>query len=317
MLFLLTGEDRFRILERGQDLRREFMLRFPGAAWSDFDLVELGREGLGNMQQALAPGLFAAERGVIVRTTETTDGDILEKLSGWVEPLIALSEVWVIMMLPGKVPKKASAFAWWMEQATIEHFPLLDTTGAKAWVRTWLGKHPLHPKIEPAALDTLVTRIGSDTGYLDRVLERLALSCEGAIIRVQDVAALLPPPLEADVFAALGALISGQRARALKLFWAVDRTGTPAPKTLGACAWQLRLLIGAKELFQEGQHSAARIAQELGANPYSVQKILPHLGRFDLGRLRQALIRVADFDQAIKSGTLHPSLALDLFVWRF
>lgn len=320
MLAFLKGSDRYRVREREKELARDFVQQFPLAERVIFDDAEAVRGLALRIREQISGGLFSAPALIHIRDlTQLIEDDE----SGLKDVLVSAkkkSEVLILVTDTVKT-KKMSAFQTWLtKQGTTERFPAFDPKKPEAlasYGRTLVAQLAPSLTIEPKALALLAEWTGGESGVLAREIEKLAAFKNGGTVVEADVIALSPEPVASRAFGALDALISNNRTEALALFRREEKLAVPFQQTLGLCAWHLRLILGTKELFDAGVRGSSDIARELGSSPYPIQKIIPRLSHLSLDRLKRGLTLLADLDLGIRSGQMQPSIALDLFVWKF
>jgi DNA polymerase III delta subunit len=97
-----------------------------------------------------------------------------------------------------------------------------------------------------------------------------------------------------------------------------EAAGAGGPHSiLAMCAWQARRLLLVREALDKGRERAADIAAETKLPPFAVQKMLGTINNFPLARIKKGLGMLSDFDTEFKRGGMDPSVALDLFIWKF
>lgn len=318
MLFLLSGTDTFRMLERSKSLERDFLQSHPAGQKFALNIDENWDEAARSLLvSTLSPGLFATPYVIAIRGAETLD----DKGGEWLADTLARKSDLVLVVLTIVLGGKKKLPKWWnalLKKGDVKAEVCGELTSGECakYIDSVLATLDPELVIEPRAKTWLVEALSGDTGRLTQELTRLALSAHKQMITLAQVTETITPTREVVTFQALDALVRGERARAIALF-RQEETEPDAPfALLGLCAWQVRRLIAIKELAEMGK-TAADIARELKTSPYPIQKTLPLVSRFSFPRLRRALILLADFDQALKTGRLQPGVALDLFVWKF
>lgn len=318
MLSLLSGTDQFRLLERKRALEESFFRTHPDGEKFAFDIEEIWDESKRSLLSgALASsGLFATPHLVVIRGTEALD----EKSGEWLAQVLASHDASVTAIgLLVLAPKKKLP-SWWQALAkttTVTHETFNAANGSEQEQFITLTLKEYGTTIEPTAKRFLVAAFPKDMGGLVQTVRSLSLAAADGVITLKQAQGTVTLSREHNVFAALDCLARRDHARAIALFRS-EETDADAPfALLGLCAWQVRRLIAVKELAEVEGMNAARIATELKAAPYPIQKTLPLVARLTFPKLRRALVLLADFDQAIKTGRMRPGVALDLFVWKF
>ncbi len=317
MLYLFSGTDHYRIQERVHSLEQDFLTHTKDGKKLVFDIEEAWGEGERSLLvSALSPGLFATPYYIVLRGIEGLE----EKSGAWLTEALRTHDASMTVVLVAKQAGRKKLPQWLSELKQIlpnlqtETFASMAPLERAQALETKLQS--LGVAMEPRAKALLLQAFPENTGRLLQEATRLALSAESSKITVAQVEGSVTPSLESVTFAALDALVQGNKARAIALF-RQEETEPDAPfALLGLCSWQVRRLIAIKELSEAGKN-AGDIARELKTSPYPIQKTLPLVARFSFERLRRALGLLADLDQALKTGRMQPGIALDLFVWKF
>lgn len=168
--------------------------------------------------------------------------------------------------------------------------------------------------ISPAAIRSLADLVGSDLWTLDQELEKLSLYATGRSIEEHDVNELVSQVKEANIFAAVDAMIDGKPAVALRLLHQLREGGRGVSTIIVMVERQLRLLALARDSIDEGL-GQQELAQRLGGLPqFVVRKTVEQARRHTWVDITWRYDRLLEADLAIKRGRLEPDLALELLV---
>ena len=168
--------------------------------------------------------------------------------------------------------------------------------------------------ITPPALQLITEMIGGDLWTLDRELEKLALYASGREITEQDVRGLVPYAQEANIFAAVDAIMDNRPGEAMRLFAQLMDEGREPLYVIAMIERQLRLIALARDLTDRGV-----VQPELGrrmgtGSDFVVRKTLGQARRLSLADVAVKYQRVLESDLAIKQGRLEPAVSLELLV---
>ena len=170
--------------------------------------------------------------------------------------------------------------------------------------------------IGPAATRLLAELIGPDLWTQNNEVEKLALYRQGQEVRTEDVEALVSPVREANVFAAVDAVLEKRSQRALQLVSRLLESGATVPYVLGLLARQVRLVLLALEMTHGGVPQA-EMGSRLGiTSSYPLRKTLEQARRATPEQLRHMHGMLLETDTAIKTGQLEERLALEVLVAR-
>ncbi len=169
-------------------------------------------------------------------------------------------------------------------------------------------------RLEGAAAQALVARIGSGRAELVAGLERAGAHAEGGQITRADVESVAVDTREADIFALTDAIGRRDHRRALALLSTMFRYGERDPgqamRIFSMLVWQMRRLCVAK--FADDPQGA------LGIKPFAVRKLQEQARGFDPATLESAYLSLARMDLALKGGSrlayLSPYMVLQRWV---
>ena len=168
--------------------------------------------------------------------------------------------------------------------------------------------------ISPAAIKPLADLVGNDLWTLDQELEKLSLFASGRPIEEQDVTELVSQVREANIFAAVDAMIDGKPTVALRLLHQLREGGREVSTIIAMVERQLRLLALARDSMDEGL-AQQELGQRLGGVPqFAVRKTVEQARRHSWDDITWRYNRLLEADLAIKQGRLEPDLALELLV---
>ena len=168
--------------------------------------------------------------------------------------------------------------------------------------------------ITPPAMQVLAELVGGDLWTIDRELEKLSLYAAGRDITDTDVHAMVPYAQEANIFAAVDAVMDGRPGPALRSLMQLIEDGQEPLYIIAMIERQLRLIALARDLTDRGV-AQPDLGRRMGTNSdFVVRKTLGQARRLTLPQIRSKYRRVLESDLAIKQGRLDPALSLQLLV---
>ena len=195
--------------------------------------------------------------------------------------------------------------------ANVQTFPLPMPRELPQWIRQRAQK--LGVNVEPKAVGTLAETIGNDTRVIDMELQKLSLYRAGQTVRQEDVEEMVSHAKEANIFAAVDAVIEGRAGAAIRMVQQMLDSGRPPIYLITMIARQVRLLILAKYL--KGQRlSQQEIGSKLRLSGYPLQKTLEQEGRFTHQRLVEIHRKLLEVDLAMKTSSADEQMALDMLI---
>ena len=167
--------------------------------------------------------------------------------------------------------------------------------------------------IEPRAAATLAESVGSDLRVVVSELEKLSLYRSGDAIRHEDVASLVSYARDANIFAAVDAILEGRSGAAIRMVHRLLEGGASPAYLLVMLARQVRLLILAKELKAEGV-PGNELGARLGLSGYPLRKTLDQENAFTSSRLIETHRKLLEADLSMKSTGADSGLIVDILV---
>lgn len=196
--------------------------------------------------------------------------------------------------------------------AQVREFRKLREPALEQWVRERASR--LGIRVAPAALNLLVQVVGDNLRVLNSELEKLSLYAGDEPVQPQHVHDLVASARESTIFSLIDAVAEGKLPRAQYALHQLLKDGWAEPQILFRLSQQFRLLLLAKVLGQQKVAGQA-LMQRLGIrSEYPFKKTVSQARRYSVPSLENVLRRLLDTDVAVKTGKLHPEVALELLV---
>ena len=301
--YLITGSDRPKVARALRRLRDRF----------DVDAVEIlsahSTTGADAAAACNALGLFGAERLVVVEEVERWKADDVKAVAAY---LADPTPTAVLTLVAGELRKDAA-----ITKVIAKHGEVLaydvDRKKIVEWIVQQFSGHGV--KVDRDFCRTLVDAVvpdgqDPDLHHLANEVAKLSTYAAGEPLEWATVRDLVVPFGEIPSFAltdAWGARdLAGALAAAESTF---ERESSPrrdiAPRLVGALARHLARLEECRSLLAEGS-STQEIASRLKRHPYYVQKLVRQAENFDEEELRDAAVRLAELDHALKGASRLP-----------
>ncbi|MBC7261917.1 MAG: DNA polymerase III subunit delta, partial [Chloroflexi bacterium] len=169
--------------------------------------------------------------------------------------------------------------------------------------------------IMPQAAKELARLVGNELRQLDQELEKLVAYVNfQRPVTVTDVHKVASITLTGNIFALVDAIGLRQRERAIRCLHELLESGASPSYLLTMIERQFRILLQVKEM-QAQRVAPSEMQTTLGiSHAFIIEKSLRQTRNFTLERLEAILNRLAEVEQAIKTGQMDELLALDLLV---
>ena len=269
--------------------------------------LEVGGEEVAAACNALA--LFASERRLVV--VENVESWKTPEIEHVVEYLKSPSPE-TVLALVGEAVRKDSRLAKAVAGAGDVLVYDLPKRGTRADLPAWVGRQfaALELEVEPSVCRMLVDLVGDDLDELASEVEKLAAWANGEPIGEREVELLVAPRGETPPFALTDAWGRRDVAGVLAASELVlSRSAGPArdalPRIVGLLTSHVERVAECRALAQEGV-SPREAAERLKKNRFYVEKLFAQASNFTEDELRDAIVRLAALDLALKGGSRLP-----------
>jgi DNA polymerase-3 subunit delta len=179
----------------------------------------------------------------------------------------------------------------------------LEQPTGKALVR-WVVGHAkkLGLDLPEDVAEDLTGRCSRDKMRLLQETEKLALYVGDGTATHDDVAALCPPDVQANIFAFVDALAAGEQDRAIRLLEDLIDTGEPPLRLLFMIRRQFQLVARAGALLGRGT-PRKEIASILKVPPFVARKLDEQGSKLDDEDLERALALIQALESGLKGGS--------------
>lgn len=145
-------------------------------------------------------------------------------------------------------------------------------------------------------------------------LEKLICYClDREVITDEDVEAVCTTRISNHIFDMINAIADKQQKKALDLYYDLLALKEPPMRILFLIARQCNLLLQAKELKLKG-HDQRSIASKIGVPPFAAGKYLAQASRFKTEKLRNAVAKCVEAEEAVKSGRMNDILSVEILI---
>ena len=326
MIHLLYGEDDYSLREHLASIKEQ--VKPPDLRDVNTAILDGAETSLDELTATCDTVPFLAEKRLVVvegllslferrapsRSAAGGSSDQRPGLDRWQqlpEYLARVPESTDLVFVDGRLTGANRLLAAIRPHATVRTFPRPDVGGLRQWIRNRAAAQGI--EIEPRAVDTLADTVGSDLRTLAVELEKLAVYRRGRPIQEEDVRALVSYTREANIFAAVDAIMEGRPDAAMRQVHSLLQASSPPAYILAMLARQVRLLVLAKDLRARRVPSAEQ-GRRMGLHGYPLRKTLEQEGRFSAGQLVAIHRKLLEADVSMKTTGVDEELILDLLI---
>ncbi len=328
MIYFFYGSDPYRISRKIKEILEKYKAKHKsGLSFSRFNFNE--EENFGKFKDFIsAYSMFAEKKLAIIENLFEAPAALKEKFLAFIGQgdILKTEERFIVVAQEMKLNedrRKKDKYVL-KDDLTKDIFKKLSgkpadreefdpLTGAK--LEDWIKKETqrLDGKIEPLAVKKLAAFVGPDLWQMKNELDKLSNFRAGKTITENDVDILVKSRIEGDVFKAIDALASRQKAAAFKFLHQNLAHGDSEVALLGMLVYQFRNLLLVKSQIEQGVPFYG-LEKKLGLHSFVLRKTFEQSKNFSLPALKKIYGRLAEIDFDIKNGQVEPQVALDLIV---
>ncbi len=167
--------------------------------------------------------------------------------------------------------------------------------------------------IEPRAADALANAVGGNLRIIDSELEKLSVYRDGEQVRYEDVQEMVAYVKEANIFAAVDAVVERRPGLAIRHVHQLLDEGRAPTYVITMIARQVRLILLARDVKAQGVPQS-EIGGRLSLSGYPLQKTLEQEQRISSERLAAMHRKLLDADVSLKTSSVEDGLVLDMMI---
>jgi DNA polymerase-3 subunit delta len=229
---------------------------------------------------------------------------------GLAQAVPAMPETTVLVFLDGPLSKGNPLLRLLRPLAQVQELLAPEREALSRWIKE--SARQRGSSINPAAIRCLTDLVGNDMWTMDREIEKLTLYTSERSIEQSDVMELVSQVREANIFAAVDAMIDGRTGQALRLLHQLRQDGRDPSYIFTMVERQLRRLALARDAMDRRVAPRDMAAQTGIFPPYALQKTLEQARRHSSQDITARYRQLLEADLAVKRGRLEPDLAIEL-----
>lgn len=308
MIYFLYGQDSYRSKKKLQEIIEGYKkVHKSGLNLIYFDVKQ--KDSKDFLDSFKAVSMFAEKKLIILKNLFNNvkfQEDFLEEIKN----LEKIKDI-IVIFEESSVDQRTKIFKSLQKHVKCQEFKFLQPAMIKKWILTEFEKN--NSKIEPIAQDLLLSFVGNDLWQMSNEIKKLSNYSRGNIVKKEDVALLVRPNIESDIFKTIDALASKNKKQALYLIKKHIDGGDNCLYLLSMIAYQFRNLLIIKELI-ESKNSYSIVSQKSGLHPFVVKKNYYLCNQFSLLQLKKIYQMIFQADSDIKTGKVDAETALNLLV---
>lgn len=268
----------------------------PSAKDFNFDVFEGG--DVSSQRIAEIAGtlpVMAPRRVIVIRNAQELKKSEMDRLLA-IFPEIP--ETTDLILTAEKSDGRTAFWQWISKKGKVKEFKALDPRQAPQWVAEEAFRAGF--KIDPPAVQWLVSAVGSDLHTLQSALTKLyLLKGSDKNISLADIESCVTAIAWKTVFELMDAVGAKNISRALILYQRMEEAGESPIAMLALLARHFRILSKVKE------------GDSAGVPPFFLKDYQRQAGQFDVLRLKDKRERIFQADRALKSSPLSKNLLFE------
>ena len=255
--------------------------------------------------------LSSFERRPPSGSRRSSNSDLLKAWTEFADQLNSLPPTTDLAFVDGGLSKSNPLVRKLTPLSQVREFPLPRERDMPGWITR--RANSIGVRIEPRAAATLAEAVGRQPRLIDSELRKLALYSDGTPVGVEDVRNMVAYVREANIFQAVDAIIDRRTGVALKMLRRIMEDGAPAAYVMTMIARQVRLLLMAKDMKEQGLPQD-EIGRRLRLSGWVLNKTLQQERRLSFDYLAHVHNQLVKTDLALKTKPLDEQLALEILV---
>ena len=305
-IYLLYGEENY--------LKKQYKERFIQAILPKGDTMNYAYyEGKGvNIKEVIdlaeTMPFFASRRLIVLENTGLFKSSGLE-LAEYIQEL---PETTYLIFIEEEIDKRSKLYNALKAKGHIVDLPFQDEVILKKWILSNVKKEG--KQIADSTAVYFLNKVGTDMQNIQKELEKLfCYTLQKDVIDKGDVDSICVTQITNHIFEMIHAAAEQKQKQALDLYYELLALKEPPMRILFLLVKQYRTLFHVLHLQKKG-YSKREIATKLSLHPFAVGKYMEQTRYFTLKRLHRLLEEGARLEEAVKTGMMKDTLAVELFL---
>jgi len=296
MLYLLYGPDNFRLMQKLQEIEKNYTEKYGSSlSLQRIDIQETDEKTFWDILNQNS--LFAVKKLLIVENG-FSNPNFKKAISKKIKDLSVLSDV-LVFIEKKEIKQTDSFFIAFRENGKVQEFNILTEAKLLVWIKKSFEQN--RSTIEDTGAQKLLDYVGNDMWRLNSEIKKLSAFKKN--ITSKDIEMLVQPKIEVEIFKTIDAFASKNKRLAFKALQNHLDLGENSLYLLSMISFQMRnlLLVKAKP---------ASTARDFGMHPSVFRKSIQLSRNFSLEQLKKSLRDILETDRKIKTGQDKPEQAL-------
>ena len=226
-----------------------------------------------------------------------------------------LPDTTCLVFVEQEVDKRSRLYKAVQKNGYIAHMTTPDEKTLFLWIASLLKQEK--KKITEPTLRFFLERTGTDMDHLKQEIDKLcSFALEREEITKEDIIEITTHTTTSKIFDMLEAIVRGNQKVAIDYYYDLLALKEPPMRILSLLVRQFNLILQVKEMDRRSI-PRSEIAKQAGIPAFVVGKYLDQGRRYDKATLEKILLTCADTEEAVKTGRLTDTIAVELLIVQF
>lgn len=305
-VYLLYGEERYLLRQYRDRLKKAFVDPEDTMNFASFEGSEINPAEIIDLAETLP--FFAENRLILIEDSgwgkKTPDeiGDYLNHIP----------EATAFIFTEKEIDKRSKLVKAVTKHGYVAEFGRQNENLIGRWVGARMRREG--KQITQAAFDLLIMKTGLDMEAIDKELEKLLCYCmQKDYVDIKDVEAIVTDHGELKIFDMVDSLAAHKAKQAMDQYFELIGQKEAPLLILHLLTRQFHNMMLVKAMYNQGMNNRT-IGQNMGCQDWLVRRYLNQCRSFEVEKLRKAVADGIAYEEAVKTGKMADSIAVELFI---
>jgi len=311
MIIFLYGPDSYRARKKLEEIIQGY--KTTNKTEINITLWDCLQSDFTELHHALRAQSIFKEKKLVILEHVFSNTQLARDLAEHKKDLLEGKDHIIVFFEEGDMDKRSALFKYLNKEARTQEFSLLEGAKLRQWIQKEFANWRV--RIKPGVAQKLEKDVGSDLWQLSNEIHKIAAfsqSKPNGTVDEKDVALLVKPKIDTNIFATIDALAARNKRKALALLAEHMEKNDSALYIFSMLAFQFRNLLIVKDMIEK-RIPYAKMANKLNIHPYVLKKSYEGCERFSKEELENIYKRIFDIDLQAKTGKIDPKEALYVF----
>jgi DNA polymerase-3 subunit delta len=312
-VYLFYGEERYII---NTYLNKIVELALEGGDKSmNYDIYETRLNNIDKIIDSIATlPFFSSKRVIVIKDYNLFKSKNSNDVAKLQEAIIRIPDTTLLIIIEEEVDKRTKLYKLLSKNGTGVEFNRLSDGELIKYIASVLNKYG--KKIDKDCVKHFIQTVGYDLQNIHNELDKVIDYNENSIIIKQSIDEVCIRTIESRIFDLVDCMGSGNKDKALKLYYDLIISKEHPTKILFMLTRQFRLIYQTKLLYSQGFDKNS-IARKIKIPPFVANKCIKQSSNFTLPNLKQSLNECLEIEKDIKTGKIDSKIGIELIIIKY